>query len=62
MMNKRQETLDEIYKLIENHAYDIPVYWESYMASQIFKAVYEDRQHWIQMLENMIEADGVNNG
>lgn len=58
-MNKRQQTIDEIHKLIESHGYDIPVYWESYMASQIFKAVYEDRQHWIQMLESMIEETGV---
>ena len=61
-MNKRQETLDQIYKIIENHSIYIPPYWESYMASQIFKAVYEDRQHWIEMLEGMIEESGVTNG
>lgn len=54
-MNKRQQTLDEIHKIIENHPFEMPAYWESWVASQIFKAVYEDRQHWIGMLEKMIE-------
>ena len=59
-MNKRQETLDQVYKIIENHSFNLPPYWDSWMASQIFKAVYEDRQHWIEMLQGMIEEKNDN--
>ena len=61
-MDKRQETLNEVMQIINNHKFTMPMFWESYVAGRIFQAVYEDRQHWIGMLEGMIEENEVNHG
>jgi len=61
-MNKRQEVLNEVMELITNHKFIVPMFWEAYVAANIFQAVYEDRQHWIGMLEDMIEENEVNHG
>ena len=61
-MNKREETLNEVLEIIRNHHYHVDLFWESYMASQIFREVFEDRQHWIDVLERMIEESKTNHG
>jgi hypothetical protein len=61
-MNKRQETLNEVLEMIMAHHYHIESFWESYTASQIFRGILEDRQHWISVLERMIEESKDNNG
>ena len=54
-MNKRQETLNEVLEIIMAHHYHVESFWESYTASQIFRGIFEDRQHWVGLLEKMIE-------
>lgn len=61
-MNYRQEILNEVMEAIKNHKFELPLFWEPYVAANIFQAVYEDRQHWINMLENLIEINEANHG
>ena len=54
-MNDKQQALLDVLAIMREHSYDVGPYWENYVAQVIFGGIYQERTHWINLLEAMIE-------
>ena len=53
-----RDIVHHLQKHVENDVFEIPMFWENYVAGEIFKAVHKERQRlndYLELLDKELE-------